>query len=137
MSDRIDEASAQVQEILKKAPQDPDGLVLKGNIQVRQGRAHEAVTTLEDALKSAPQNAWAHYHLSVAFSQKANTQQAESEWRECVRLRPTLAEAWVALGRSAMQRSDWRTLEDIANQLKKYAPNSILQASFDSRPQLD
>jgi predicted Zn-dependent protease len=41
-----------------------------------------------------------------------------------VRLRPNLAEAWLALARGAAQRSDWRNLEDLSNQLKKYAPNS-------------
>jgi len=36
-----------------------------------------------------------------------------------------LTEAWVALGKDAILRSDWRTLEDISNQLKKYSPNSV------------
>jgi len=76
-------------------------------------------------LKSAPDNALGHYHLGVAFKQKGNPEQADSEWREAVRLRPNLSEAWIALGASAAARSDWRSLEQISTQLKKSAPNSL------------
>ena len=125
MNDQLAEANAQIQEILKKAPQDAVALVLEGQLQVRQNHPDEAITTLQRALKIVPDSALGHYHLGLAYSQKSSFQQADSEWREAVRLRPTLTEAWVALGRNSILRADWRTLEDISNELKKYAPNSV------------
>src|SRR6266480_359381 len=65
-----------------------------------------------------------HYQLGSAFQQKGNTQQAKSEWREAVRLRPNFSEAWKALGVNALQHGDWRELEPIADQLKTIAPRA-------------
>jgi len=61
----------------------------------------------------------------LAFAAKGDAQQAETEWREAVRLRPNLSEAWLALTKSAAQKSDWRSVEKMSEQLKKHAPNSV------------
>ena len=112
--------------ILKKNPQDAEALVLKGQVQLRQHKAEDASSTAcNPPLKTAPENALAHYQLGMAFAEKGNQQQAESEWREAVRLRPNLSEAWLALSRSAAQKADWQNLEESSNQLKKYAPKAI------------
>jgi tetratricopeptide (TPR) repeat protein len=125
MNNRLDEAEKLTADVLKKSSQDAEALVLKGQIQVKQKKTDEAITTLQSAIKLSPENALAHYQLGLAYGDKGNTQQAEGEWREAVRLRPGLTEAWIALGSSAAQRSDWRNLEDISNELKKHSTNSV------------
>lgn len=121
---KIDEASQLNEEILKKAPHDADALILKAQIQLQQKRTDESIQSLRQALKYTPENPVGHYQLGVAFQQQGNIQQAESEWRTAVGLRPNLAEAWVALGATAATRQDWSSLEPIGNQLKKFAPQS-------------
>jgi len=64
----------------------------------------------------------AHYQLGLALQEKGNSNQAENEWREAVRLRPTFSQAWQTLGASATRRGDWRALEPIGDQLKRIAP---------------
>jgi tetratricopeptide (TPR) repeat protein len=137
LGNRVEEANKLNQEILKKSPQDPESLVLKGQIEIRQNQTDQAITTLQQATKNAPDNALAHYHLGIAFRQKGSTQQAESEWREAVRLRPGLSEAWVALGTNATARSDWRSLTDISDQLRKSSPNSIEAYLFHATARLN
>jgi tetratricopeptide (TPR) repeat protein len=125
MNRRIDEAGKFTDELLKKTPQDAEVLILKGQIQLQQKNFDESIQTLQLARKNAPDNAYCHYQLGLAYKGKGDTQQAQSEWREAVRLRPALVEAWLALGASATQQGDWRILEEVSNQVKKYSPNRI------------
>jgi len=122
---RFDEAGRLTNDVLKKTPQDAEGLILKGQLQLQQQEVDDSIQTLQQARKNAPDNAFGHYVLGLAYKEKGDTQQAVSEWRDAVGLRPGLAEGWVALGATATQRGDWRTLEEVSNQLKKYSPNSI------------
>jgi tetratricopeptide (TPR) repeat protein len=122
MNHRLDEAAALNDELIKSAPQDAEALVLKGEIQLQRGRADESVETLQKALHIFSENAFGHYQMGLALRQKGKSQEAESEFREAVRLNPSLFEAWRGLGESAMQRGDWSSLHDIAVQLKKSAP---------------
>ncbi len=119
---RFDEAAKLTDEILKKSPQDADGLILKGEVLLHNEKLDEALQVLQQAVRGAPSNPVGHYQLGMAHLAKANINQAENEWREAVRLSPNLAEAWVALGGSATQRHDWTALQAIAEQLKKTTP---------------
>jgi Flp pilus assembly protein TadD len=119
---RTEDAAKITEEILKKSPEDGDGLILEGEILLQREKSDEALRVLQQAVKSAPANPVGHYQLGMAHFAKGNINQAENEWREAVRLSPNLTEAWVALGGSATQRRDWRGLEAIAEQLKKISP---------------
>ncbi len=125
LNDRLDEANQLTEEILRKNSKDGETLVLKGQTLLKQHKVDEAITTLQAALTSDSNSAFGHYQLGVAFREKGNAQQAESEWREAVRLRPNLSEAWLALCAGATQRSDWHSLQNASEQMMKYAPNSI------------
>lgn len=121
---QLDEASRLTGDILKISPQDSDALILKGEIFLQNGKPDDALLTLQQAIKDAPANAIAHFQLGMAQMAKGNANQAESEWREAVRMNPHLAEAWIALGTNAIQRRDWSALEQIAGKLKKIAPQA-------------
>lgn len=122
---RLDEAGKLTDVLLKKSPQDVEALILKGQIQLQQKKFDESIQTLQQARKNAPDNAFGRYQLGLAYKGKGDTQQAQSEWREAVRLRPGLVDAWLALGATATQQGDWRTLEEVGNQVKKYSPNMV------------
>jgi tetratricopeptide (TPR) repeat protein len=124
LNNRLDEAMALGDAILKKNPQDSEALILKGQIQLRQRKVDDAFTTLQSAVKIAPDNALGHFHLGLALAERGSAEQAEKEWREAVRLRSGLPEAWLALSKSSLQKSDWKNLEETSNQLKKYSPNA-------------
>jgi cellulose synthase operon protein C len=124
LNHRLDEASRLNEATLKNGPRDSESLVLRGQIQTQQNHFDDAILTLRQALTADPSNALGHYHLGVAFQRKNQIQEAEGEWHAAVRLRPDLIQAWTALGATAAQRGDWRTLDPIATRLCELAPDA-------------
>ena len=111
--------------------------MLKGEIQLRQGKLDDSIQTLQNVIRAAPENAFAHYQMGLALEQKGKTQEAQNELREAVRYSPALYEAWRALGESAIQRADWQGLHNIALELKKTAPRAPEGYLFDATARMN
>jgi tetratricopeptide (TPR) repeat protein len=124
LNHRLDEASQLNEATLRTGPRDSESLVLRGQIQTQQNHFDNAILTLRQALTDDPSNASAHFYLGVAFQRKNQIQEAEGEWHAAVRVRPDLVQAWSALGSTAAQRGDWRTLEPIAARLCELEPDA-------------
>ena len=137
LNHRIDEAASLTDDLLKSAPQDVEGLVLKGEVQLQQGKVDDSIQTLQQALHAYSDNAFAHYQMGLALRQKGKPQEGESELREAVRLSPSLYEAWRALGEIAAQRGDWSGLHNIAVELKKIAPRAAEGYLFDATSRMN
>jgi len=137
LNHRIDEAASLTDDLLKNAPQDIEGLALKGEIQLQQGKVDDSIQTLQQALHASSDNAFAHYQMGLALRQKGKPKEAETELREAVRLSPSLFEAWRALGEIAVQRGDWSGLHNVAVELKKIVPRSPEGYLFDATARLN
>ncbi|MGB0041626.1 MAG: tetratricopeptide repeat protein [Terriglobales bacterium] len=124
LKDRLDEARKLNDEVLKEKPDDEDAQVYKGEIEIRGGKGSDAVNTLQAVLKNNPDNAIAHYQLGLAFDQMGNTNRAEAEWRDAVRLRNELVEAHRALAGVAIHRRDPSGLAQEADQIIALQPGS-------------
>jgi tetratricopeptide (TPR) repeat protein len=124
LKDRLDEARKLNDEVVKAKRDDPDAQVYKGEIEIRSGKASDAVNTLQAVLKNDPDNAVAHYQLGLAFDQLGNTNRAEAEWRNAVRLRPDIVEAYRALAGVAIHRGDPGELAKDADQIIALQPAS-------------
>jgi tetratricopeptide (TPR) repeat protein len=126
LKDRLDEARKLNDEVVKAKPDDQDAQIYKGEIEIRSGKANDAVNTLQAVLKNDPDNAVAHYQQGLAFDQLGNTNRAEAEWREAVRLRPDIVEAHRALAGVAIHRSDPSGLAQEADQIIALQPARLL-----------
>ncbi|HEY2115095.1 MAG TPA: tetratricopeptide repeat protein, partial [Candidatus Angelobacter sp.] len=124
LKNRTDEATKLNNEVLKANPKDADALDYRGQIQLQQGDAAAAVDSLQKALKIDGNSAVAHYHLGRAFDLQHNEQQAESEWREAVGLRPDLTDAQRALATMELRRGDFDALTQTARQIIAASPNA-------------
>ena len=124
LKNQLDEAGKLNDEILKLNGNDPQALVYRGQILLRQDKPGEAINALQNAIKNDPSSGVAHYHLGIAFGQQGSLVQAEGEWREAVRLRPDLVEAYRALAEASLRRGDMASLEDSANQIIKLQQTS-------------
>ena len=120
---QADAASRLADEILKKSPNDPEALILQGQILLQKKKTDAALQILQQAVRGEPNNAAGHYQLGMAYLEKGDPGQAQAEWRETVRLRPSLLEAWIALGYQDIRTKDWRDLESIGHRLRSIAPN--------------
>ncbi|MGD0791696.1 MAG: tetratricopeptide repeat protein [Terriglobales bacterium] len=124
LKDRFDDARKLNDEVVKAKPDDSDAQVYKGEIEIRSGKSSDAVNTLQAVLKNDPDNAVAHYQQGLAFAQLGNTNRAEAEWRDAVRLRSDIVEAHRALAGVAIQRGDAGGLGQEADQIIALQPGA-------------
>ncbi len=119
---RLDDAEKFDDALLKNSPSDTSGLILRGEILVRQGKAADAIPALASAVKVAPENALAHYHLGVAYAATSNFGQAQSEWQEAARLSPNAVEPEHALAMLALRQRDFSLLTNASEKLIQLEP---------------
>jgi tetratricopeptide (TPR) repeat protein len=124
LKNRLDEATKLNDEILKSNPHDTEGLVYRGQVQLRQNDGRGAVDSLQQAVKNDSNNAAAHYQLGLAFDMQHNEGQAEAELRESVRLRPDFTDAQRALANLELRRGDLDALTQTAQLIIGGAPES-------------
>ena len=124
LKDRIDEANKLNESLLKTRPKDDECLVYRGEIQLQQGKAKDAVLTLQDVASSSPGLAVAHYQLGLALAQTGDLDRAASEWHQAVQLAPDMLDAYVLLARYDMQKSDMSGLEDVSTKIIGLRPNA-------------
>src|SRR5207245_9615436 len=101
-----------------------DAQIYQDEIELRSGKTNYAVNTLQAVLKNDPDNAVAHYQQGLAFDQLGNTNRAEAEWRDAVRLRPDLVEAHRALAGVAIHRNDPGGVAQEADQINPFQPGA-------------
>jgi tetratricopeptide (TPR) repeat protein len=122
LRNRIDDARKLNDEIVKATPEDEDAQVYKGEIELHSGKPGDAANTLQAVLKNDPDNAVAHYQAGLAFDQLGNTNRAEAEWRDAIRVRPEIVEAHRALAAIAIHRGDAAGLAQEADQIIALQP---------------
>jgi tetratricopeptide (TPR) repeat protein len=126
LENRLDQASKVNDELLKQSPNDLEGLLYRGQILVRQGRASDAITVSESALRKDPNNYQVYCCLGFAYSQLGKLDLAENEWREGVRLRPRAIDAQQELASIALRRGNFDQLANSAGALIQLLPTSPL-----------
>jgi tetratricopeptide (TPR) repeat protein len=124
LKNRLQDATQLNNEILKSNPHDVDGLICKGQIQIAQGDPAGAVESLQGALRNDPDNATAHYHMGIAYSQQGDAPRAESEWRAAVHDNPNLIQAQKALATLELGRGENQAALDTAQQVVTAEPYS-------------
>jgi len=119
---RLDEAEKLNAEVLHQNPKDPGALIQRGEILSRQRRWTDAIQAFQSALKTGADGALAHYNLGLAFAGVGDTSQAETEWREAVRLRPGMVQAQRALADAALAKGDLAQLRQSGEAVVRLAP---------------
>ena len=124
VKNRLEEARKVDDEVLKSFPNDSDALIDRAQIQTRQGHPNDAVTTLQTVIKNDPDNAMAHDHLGLAFEQLGYLDQAQTEWKEALRLHPGMSEAQRSLAALALRTGNMGALEQSADRIIEQQPGS-------------
>lgn len=96
---RLAEASAAVDALIAKRPNDPVGHKLKAEVALRQGRADEARASFEQCLKLDRTYFPAVAGLAALDQGQGQTEQARSRFKSLLEARPNLLPAQLALAR--------------------------------------
>lgn len=124
LKDRLDEANKLNENLLKTHAKDDECLAYRGEIQLRQGKAQDAVQTLQGVVGSSPGLAVAHYQLGLAFAQTGNFDRAATEWHQAAQEAPDMLDAYILLARYAMQKNDMAGLEEAASKIIALRPTA-------------
>jgi tetratricopeptide (TPR) repeat protein len=103
-----------------------------GNLLVQQGQTKEALTLLENAATLAPNNAYCHLTLGMAYRQLGRREAAQHELEKATELEPRNARAHYQLGRLYKEAHD---LNRAQAEFKKTADLDAQSASPKTAPQ--
>jgi tetratricopeptide (TPR) repeat protein len=92
-------ASALVDEVLAKDPQNVDALLVKGQLLVSEGKSDEALAAVREATAKDPRSAQAQYALGRLLVTQRDSQNAMNAFSEAVKLNPNLGEAELELAK--------------------------------------
>lgn len=116
-ANRLDEADAINEELLTLQGSSPQSLIQKGQIQMRRGSPQDAVVTLKTALRDQPNNYIGHFYLGVALGATGDTEGAERELQESIRLQPQGPQAQVFLSELAARTGKGALLDELSKRL--------------------
>ena len=123
--------------ILKDNPKETGALVIRGTMLNAEGRYGEAARILEDTLHNAPENAYGHYQLGLAFNKTDNRERAKQEWFEAAKLSPQMTEVQLALAEVARRDGDVGLLRETSEKLIRDDPfdphGYVLRAESESQ----
>ncbi len=94
----INEAMAQLQEVLRLRPYYATAHWELGAAMAQQGQTQEALQHLQEAVKLKPDDADAHFHLGVVLGDLRRPEEAAAEFRDTIRLKPDNEHAHYNLG---------------------------------------
>ncbi|MBI2295002.1 MAG: tetratricopeptide repeat protein, partial [Betaproteobacteria bacterium] len=92
------------EEVLQRAPRNPDALCLLGLTRLATGRAGDAVPPLQQAVAASPDHGAALEHLGLAYLHLGRFAQAESVLRDAAALRAAPASAFMRLGAAMLHQ---------------------------------
>jgi tetratricopeptide (TPR) repeat protein len=124
LKNRTEEAKKIDDQLLKSRPKDPEGLTYRGELQLKAGKASDAVQTLQSVVSSNPDLAVAHYQLGLALNQTGDLDRAATEWRAATQINQNMIEAYRALASYAVAKHDMSGLEQQATQMIRIQPGS-------------
>ncbi|MSQ97673.1 MAG: sulfotransferase family protein [Xanthomonadales bacterium] len=94
---KLEEAHAQISQLLAREPNNPGFLVLKGSVLVRRGDHEEALAIFEKILKNYPKQAGAQMNYGHTLKSVGRLEEAIAAYRRCIALSPTIGEAYWSL----------------------------------------
>lgn len=108
--------------LMKSRGNDPEVAALNGIMLLEQGKAAEAVSALQEAVKNSPKDAYTFFWLGKAALDKGDTELAERSFRQAAELNPSAVESQQELARIAGMRGDIALLSDVSNKTIAAAP---------------
>ncbi len=104
--------------ILQKDAQQPDALHLLGLIRMEQEKDEEAVKLMEQALGLFPSASHFHHNIAGLYRRMGRLEDAETRFREAIRLKPDYGEAYQGLAEMVKFQADDPLIKQVDEQLR-------------------
>jgi len=121
---RSDEARKLFTELNKSNPSATATILAHSELLMRDGKIDEAVRVAQDAVKQDQTDPLAHHQLGLAMKLAGNSDGAEAEFRQAVKLDPNLLPALRELAPIAVAKRDIVALEQCADTIIKLQPSA-------------
>ena len=122
---KLPQAYARNDEILRSDPKDPEARGLKATFLLDKGDITQAMTELQSVVTAKPGNFVAHFNLGRAHFARGEYEQARQEFDRAIELRPDYVPARLARTQVALLRGDNDAALHDSDDLLRMAPNSV------------
>ena len=125
LNGELETAAAIADELLQTNPRDAEGVLLKGQLLIQQGKREEAFAHFELAAKLDPNSSRAQFALGKAYAARGDVERARRAYNQVLALNPRAAEAQVALSRLALADGKVENSLRFAREAVRDAPSSL------------
>ena len=130
------DAYKQADEILAKNPKDADTLVMKGRMQVADGKLDDGLETFKSAVAADARNVAAQFALGSAHAAKREVDQAIAAFTEVLRLNPRASAAQLQLANLYLAKGQVKQSATMAQDALTAAPGNPMARLIRARTQL-
>lgn len=127
------DAYKQADEILAKDAKDADTLVLKGRMQVGDGKLDEGLATFKAAVAAQPTNVSAQFALGSAHAAKREIDPAITAFTEVLRLNPRASAAQLQLANLYLAKGQVKQSSTMAEDALRNAPGNPMARLIQAR----
>jgi tetratricopeptide (TPR) repeat protein len=120
------EASAVVHEIMKNEPANEEASGVNASLLLEGGtpeKLDSALAEFQKLAKQSPENPVWHYNLGLTYRAKKETQAAQGQFEEAIKLKRTYVPPRVALAEMSLERNAYRDALRYADQALALQPN--------------
>ncbi len=101
---------------------DAQALIAAGEAQLAQGKAEEAITTLQQAVAADPKSSLAHLRLGGARLMRQENRAAIADFRNAIGADPNNADAFVGMAVAYLHSGDYALARAALGEAKRVAP---------------
>jgi Flp pilus assembly protein TadD len=122
---QADEASRELQEAVRLAPDQPNAHFDLGVALNQKGQLDEAIRQFQEAIRLDPRHPDPYYNLAIVLGRKGQPEEAIRQFQEAIRLKPDYVEAHnnlgIALGRNGQLDESIREFQEATRLKQDYA----------------
>ena len=107
---QLPDAQELAETLIKKYPNDSDAIAIRATLKLFVGKPEEqagAIADLQSTVSKMPDNFVLRFNLGRGLLQQGNTQAAQAQFQESIKLRPEYIPPRLALAQIQLQARDW------------------------------
>lgn len=125
---KLPEALALVESLLKEDPTDPDSISMRATLQLYGGKPEQqanAIADMQSVVSKMPENFVLRFNLGRALMQKGDVEAAKVQFQDSIKLRPDYIPPRLALSQIQLSRGEWANAMTSGKEILAVNPNNV------------